>query len=99
MVSNDINKHIDDIEKGLDKNINMLRNNIILCIFLVLGIFIQLSILSYNLYNMDIPVNTTVVCDCKSYMDDIVNHLADTTKHVYNTPVKSMLDSSLRAFY
>lgn len=102
MVSNDINEHIDDIDdikKGLNKNINMLKNNIILCMFLVFGILIQLIILSYNLHNMDTSVNTTVVCDCKSYMDDVVNHLADTTKHVYNTSVKSMLDSSLGVFY
>jgi hypothetical protein len=87
---------IDDIEQELNRNMKQVRNNVILCIIIIFIILMQLSYLSYNIYYMEKIVNTTISCDCKGYLDDMVDNVINTSEYVYNNNISSILYSYLQ---
>ncbi len=66
---------------------------------MVMFMLAQLAYLSYNLYYTETIINTTTICNCKGYLDSMVDNIADTGKSIYEIPIRSRLDSSLKAFY
>ena len=45
---------------------------------------------------MEKIVNTTISCDCKGYLDDMVDNVINTSEYVYNNNISSILYSYLQ---
>ena len=90
MLNDNLETRIEDVEISLNKNLKTLNKIMIMTMTLIIGILIQLNILSYNIYYIERPINRTTICDCANCLDNIIDDVVNRTTNMYDTHLSTI---------